>query len=104
MTITITTRCLTRVMIDMLSEKKLTQKATEELIKVFGKKYLQDNFRNTCVARGSLADDAYQFFVGIKGSKDLPNREANEKGWVVYGLVILDAITGEAKKMEYSLE
>ena len=88
----------------MLDAKTLMHKATSELVKVFGKKYLQDNYPNTCKAYGIMDDQTYQLFVGIKGSKDLPNRKANEKGWVVYGLVLLDANTGEVKKLDYVLE
>ena len=88
----------------MLDERTLMRKATEEFIKVFGRKYLQDNYQNTCKAYGIIGDQTYQLFIGIKGSKDLPNRKANKKGWVVYGLVLLDAITGERKKLEYALE
>lgn len=88
----------------MLKETELLKKATEEMVKVFGKKYLQDNYANTCRASGVVNGDTYQLFLGIKGSQDLPNRKANEKGWVVYGLVLLDAFTGDVKKMEYVLE
>lgn len=103
MTMIIIIRCLV-VMLDMLDTKKLMQKATAELVKVFGKKYLQDNYPNTCKAYGMVDDQTYQLFIGIKGSKDLPGRNANEKGWVVYGLVLLDAITGDVKKLDYALE
>lgn len=88
----------------MLDSKKLMQKATGELVKVFGKKYLQDNYLNTCKAYGMIDEHTYQLFLGIKDSSDLPDRKANEKGWVVYGLVLLDAITGEVKKLDYILE
>ena len=91
-------------MIDMLDAKALMRIATNEFIKVFGKKYLQENYANTCKAYGMVDDRTYQLFIGIKGSKDLPKREANEKGWVVYGLALLDAITGDVKKIEYVLE
>lgn len=88
----------------MLDEKVLFKKAVDELIAVFGRKYLQDNYQNTCKAYGFVTDDYYQLFIGIKGSKDLPDREANEKGWVVYGLVWLDGRSGEVVKLEYVLE
>ena len=91
-------------MIDMLDAKKLMQTATAELVKVFGKKYLQDNYTNTAKAHGMINDHTYQLFIGIKGSKDLPDRKANDKGWVVYGLVLLDSITGDVKKLDYVLE
>lgn len=88
----------------MLSERLLMKKATEELVGVFGRKYLQENYENTCKAYGMVDDNTYQLFVGIKGSKDLPHRKADEKGWVVYGLVFVDANTGKTKKLEYVLE
>ena len=88
----------------MLSERELMKIAVNELIRVFGRKYLQDNYRNTCKSYGMIGGDTYQLFVGIKGSNDLPNRQANAKGWVVYGLVLLDAMTGAVKKLEYVLE
>ena len=88
----------------MLDERTLMRMATEEFIKVFGRKYLQDNYYNTCKAYGIIDENTYQLFIGIKGSKDLPDRKANEKGWVVYGLVWLDTTTGEKKKFEYALE
>ena len=88
----------------MLTEKELFCRATDELIRVFGRKYLQDNYRNTCKAYGMVNDDTYQLFIGIKGSKDLPRRKANEKGWVVYGVAFIDANTGELKSIEYEVE
>lgn len=88
----------------MLTEKELRRRAVDELIRVFGRKYLQDNFKNTCQAYGMVNDDTYQLFIGIKGSKDLPHRKANAKGWVVYGIVFIDANTGEVKSIEYELE
>lgn len=83
--------------INVLDEDKLKKCACNELIKVFGKKYLQDNYATTIKTRAFLNDGTYMFFVGIKGESDLPGRKGNEKGWVVYGLVCLDAHTGELK-------
>ena len=88
----------------MLTEKELRRRAVDELIRVFGRKYLQDNFKNTCQAYGMVNDDTYQLFIGIKGSKDLPHRKANAKGWVFYGVAFIDANTGELKSIEYELE
>lgn len=88
----------------MLTEKELRRRAVDELIRVFGRKYLQDNFKNTCQAYGMVNDDTYQLFIGIKGFDDLPHRKANAKGWVVYGIVFIDANTGEVKSIEYELE
>ena len=88
----------------MLDSKTLMQKATAELIRLFGKEYLQANYKNTCKAYGMVDAQTYQLFVGIKGSEDLPNRKATDKGWVVYGNVFLDANTGRIKKTDYVLE
>lgn len=88
----------------MMDEKALRKIAVDKLIHTFGRKYLQDTFSISCTAEGMVTDDTYQFFLGIKGSKDLPERKANDKGWVVYGLVYLDANTGEVKKFDYALE
>jgi len=88
----------------MLDEKILQKRAVEELIKVFGRQYLEETSKGACTAWGPLDDDTYWVFTGIKGSKDLPNRKADAKGWVVYGEVWLDAHTGEMKKIDYVLE
>lgn len=64
----------------MLDEKILRKIAVNELIKVFGRKYLQDTYHTSCTAEGMVTDDIYQLFIGIKGSKDLPGRKANDKG------------------------
>lgn len=98
-----TVHCLGKV-IDLLSEKALKKYACDELIKVFGRKYLQDNYENTLQAHGMADDETYMFFVGIKDDEDLPDREANEKGWVVYGKVLVNAITGKIVNTEYVLE
>ena len=88
----------------MLTEKVLFKKAAAELIKVFGKSYLRENLKDSCQAYGFIGENLYQLFVGIKSSDDLPDRKANEKGWVVFGLVFLDTLTGTVKKLEYGLE
>ena len=88
----------------MIDEKVLFEMAVDEMIRVFGRKYLQDNYRNTCRAAGMVTDDTYQLFLGIKDSDELPDRKATAKGWVVYGLIYLDANTGKVKKLEYQLE
>lgn len=89
----------------MLDTKTLMRIATAELIRVFGKEYLRSNYFNTCQAQGIInGGQTFQLFVGIKGSKDLPNRKANDHGWVVYGKVLVDAITGKIKSTEYVLE
>ena len=88
----------------MLDAKTLMQKATSKLIDLFGKEYLKANYANTCKAFGMIDDETYQLFVGIKGTNDLPGRKATDKGWVVYGKVLLDANTGNVKNVEYVLE
>ena len=88
----------------MLSEKQLMRRAIEELINVFGREYLQKNYERTLKAHGFCDTDTYMLFVGIKGTDDLPDRKGNDKGWVVYGEVLLDAHSGELRSIEYELE
>ena len=88
----------------MLSTKELMKKACSEFVKVFGKEYLQKNYEKTLEGHGIVGDDKFMMFLGLKDSEDLPDREANDKGWVVYGKVLLDAYTGELKEFEYALE
>ena len=88
----------------MLEMKSLRKIAVDELIRVFGRKYLQDTYHISCTSEGMVTDDTYQLFLGIKDSDDLPGRKATPKGWVVYGLIFLDANTGAVKKFEYELE
>lgn len=88
----------------MLTTKTLFKKAMAELVNLFGKEYLKANYENTCQASGLLNDQTYQLFVGIKDKEDLPKREANEKGWVVYAKILLDAATGNVREIEYVLE
>ncbi len=88
----------------MLDKKTLMQKATLKLIEIFGKEYLKANYGNTCKAYGMVDEKTFQLFVGIKDSDDLPNRKANDKGWVVYGKILLDATTGKTRKTDYVLE
>ena len=88
----------------MLKERELMKSACGELIKIFGKKYLQDNYENTLKARGMVDDSTFMLFVGLKTDDDLPGRKATDKGWVVYGKVLVDAITGKVVKTEYALE
>ena len=88
----------------MLATKTLFKKAMAELIKLFGKEYLKANYENTCQSSGMVGADTYQLFVGIKDSDDLPDRDATDKGWVVYAKILLDATTGNVKETEYVLE
>ena len=88
----------------MLNENDLMKIALTELIRIFGRKYLQDTHKDTCRAYGMVNESTYMLFLGIKGSKDLPHRKATDKGWVVYGKILLDAITGKVKNTEYVLE
>lgn len=88
----------------MMSENKLIEIASSEIARIFGKKYLKDNYDDSCIAAGFIQGKIYQLFIGIKSKKDLPDRKANKKGWVVYGLIWLDALTGELVKKEYVLE
>lgn len=81
------------------------QIATGKLIEIFGKKYLQDNYANTCKAYGMVSDNTYQLFVGLKSDDDLPGRKAyDHHGWVVFGKILVNAISGEIVNTEYALE
>lgn len=88
----------------MLETKELVRIAAGELIRVFGKQYLRDTYVGTCHAEGMVDDETFMFFLGIKGEEELPGRKANDHGWVVYGEVLVDAFTGEVKKLDYALE
>lgn len=88
----------------MLTTNILFKKAMGELIALFGTEYLKANYENTCRASGMIDTQTYQLFVGIKGADDLPGRKSNEKGWVVFAKILLDATTGKVKQTEYALE
>jgi len=88
----------------MLDLRTLKNLAFDELIRVYGKKYLQDNFYNTCIAHSMLSDGRFMLFAGIKTDDDLPGREADEKGWVVSATIWLDQATGRLLDMEYTME
>lgn len=88
----------------MLPYESLFKRAMAEIISIFGKEYLKENYEGTCQAEGIIDTGEYQFFVGIKDLNDLPGRKADEKGWVVYANVLIDAITGNVVKREYVLE
>ena len=88
----------------MLNQQSLMKNACGELVKVFGKEYLRKNYERTLEGHGMSDPDTFMLFVGLKDKDDLPDRKANEKGWVVYGKVLLDAHTGKLKDIEYVLE
>jgi len=88
----------------LLNERELMKRACNELTKVFGRKYLQENYKGTLVARGMSDSDTFMLFVGIRDSEDLPEHPVTKKGWTVYGHVRLDANTGLLKSIDYMLE
>jgi len=88
----------------LLDKETLFKLAMREVRVIFGRQYLQDNYEGTCTAAGMPTDETYQLFVGIKTKRDLPDREANDKGWVVYAKVVLDAMTGKVVDIEYARE
>ena len=88
----------------MLNEKELVTIATKKIIDIFGKPYLRENFANTCEAKGMTKDNTFMFFLGFKGKKQLPDREAEKHGWVVFAEVLVDAITGKIVNVDYVLE
>ncbi len=79
----------------MLAEKTLVQIATKELIKEYGKEYLQKTYEGSCIAKGMATKDLFMFFLGIKTKTDLPDREADDHGWVVSGTIYIDANSGK---------
>ena len=88
----------------MLSEKELVTIATKKMIEIFGKPYLRENFANTLEAKGMVKDNIFMFFLGFKGKDAFPERKDEGHGWVVYGEVLLNALTGEITGLEYALE
>ena len=89
----------------MLDETEIMRCAMNEMISAFGKKYLQENFENICKADGFLDNGkVFQLFLGIKTKDDLPNKEYDFKGWVVYGIVRIDTETGETIDKEMVTE
>ena len=87
-----------------MEEKELVKVATKKIIELFGRKYLQDTYDGSCTAYGMVDDDTFLFFLGIKGDYELPDREANDHGWVVYAKVLIDKATGMIKDVDYVLE
>ena len=88
----------------MLNDRDLMKLACRELARVFGRKYLQEHYEGTLEGHGMIDDDTFMLFVGIKTTKDLPGHPATDKGWTVYGRVLLDAHTGALKSIDYLLE
>ena len=74
----------------MLSEEVLERKAIRELARIYGREYVMENFPGRCIAYG-INHGKYYFFCGFKGSEELPDREADEKGWVVCAELWMDA-------------
>ena len=84
-----------------MEERNLARIAIGKLIEIFGKQYLRDNYVGSCTSYGMLDDKTFLFFLGIKTSSDLPDRKANDHGWVIYGKVLVNASTGEIKNIDY---
>lgn len=76
--------------------------AVEELRRLFGDAYLKENLNNTTFSRGMASDNTYFFFTGFKTTEDLPDHEGNDHGWVSYAQFLLNAVTGEIIKRDYS--
>lgn len=87
-----------------MEERDLVRIATKKIIELFGKEYLRSTYNVSCTSSGMVDDETFLFFLGIKGSRDLPNRKANDHGWVVYAKVLIDKATGEIKDVDYALE
>ena len=71
--------------ISMLSDRDLMKLACRELVRVFGRKYLQAHYEGTLEGHGMIDDDTFMLFVGIKTDEDLPDHPATDKGWTVHG-------------------
>ena len=88
----------------MLSLKALKNLAFDELIKIYGKPYLQENFDNTCICHSMLRDGRFMLFAGIKTEEDLPGHSADDHGWVVSANIWLDQETGKLLDIRYTKE
>ena len=88
----------------LLDKETLFKLAKREMMFIFGRRYFEDNYENACTTVEMPTDETYQLFVGIKTKRDLPDRETNDKGWVVYAKVVLDAMTGKVVDIEYARE
>ncbi len=79
----------------MLTEKELVNIAANALIDEYGREYLQKTYDSSCTAKGMVTDDIFMFFLGIKDKFDMPNRVADDHGWVVSGTIYIDANSGK---------
>lgn len=87
-----------------MEEKTLIDIAVRKIRELFGEEYIRSTNGGRCSSRGMIDDNTFMFFVAFKGSRDLPNRKANDHGWVVYAKVLIDKTTGEIKDLDYALE
>lgn len=88
----------------MLELEELKRLAFREVIKIYGKPYLRENFDNTCICHSMLRDGRFMLFVGIKTEDDLPDHPADDHGWVVSATIWLDQKTGKLLDVEYTTE
>ena len=88
----------------MLNERELTKIASAELVRAYGKEYLQNTYEGSIIATGMVTDDLFMFFLGIKGQDKLPDREADDHGWVVSGTIYINANSGEVVSSECTKE
>ena len=88
----------------MFELEELKRLAFREVIKIYGKPYLRENFDNTWILHGMLKDGRFMLFVGIKTEDDLPDHPADDHGWVVSATIWLDQKTGKLLDAEYTME
>ena len=88
----------------MLDLDALKDKAYDELIKIYGKPYLRENYDNTWICHSMMKDGRFMLFVGIKTASDLPNHPADDHGWVVSATIWLDQETGKLLDIRYTKE
>ena len=87
-----------------MEEKDLVGIAVDKIRQLFGEEYIRRTNGGQCTSRGMIDDKTFMFLVAFKGSQELPDREANDHGWVVYAKVLIDKATGMIKDVDYVLE
>ena len=88
----------------MLELEDLKRLAIREVIKIYGKLYLRENYDNTWICHSMMKDGRFMLFVGIKTASDLPDQPADDHGWAVSANVWLDQETGKLLDIRYTKE
>lgn len=89
----------------MLTKTEAEKMQIRRIQEIFGLDYLRANRLGSCTARGYWPESGESmFFVGIKGSKALPDHKCNQKGWAVYAEIWVNIITGEIIREDFLTE